>query len=223
MINETVSLKIFRYDPVTDQMPTYKTYEVPYNEGLLLLTAIKYVRDNMDDTLAFRDYCCGCSWCMSCTMMVDGEGMRTCSKVLHPGDKKATICDLCGGDPECVKACQAGKWNALWLTKWEKTASYKLYARKPEEATKDVALNAGGSEEVTFTTTKDVAGSYSVNINGLSASFTVKEKPTPPPPTTPVPTPTPAPATNWPLISGIIAGVVVVGLIIFLVAIRRRA
>lgn len=87
MTNEPVSLKIFRYDPLTDQMPTYKTYEVPYQEGLLLLTAIKYVRDNIDDTLAFRDYCCGCSWCMSCTMMVDGKGMRTCSRVLHPGEK----------------------------------------------------------------------------------------------------------------------------------------
>jgi succinate dehydrogenase/fumarate reductase-like Fe-S protein len=87
MTNEPVSLKIFRYNPVTDQVPFYVTYEVPYQEGLLLLTAIKYVRDHIDDTLAFRDYCCGCSWCMSCTMMVDGKGMRTCSRVLHPGEK----------------------------------------------------------------------------------------------------------------------------------------
>ena len=87
MSNEPVSLKIFRYNPVTDQVPIYRTYKVPFQEGLLLLTAIKYVRDNIDDTLAFRDYCCGCSWCMSCTMMVDGKGMRTCSRVLHPGEK----------------------------------------------------------------------------------------------------------------------------------------
>jgi succinate dehydrogenase/fumarate reductase-like Fe-S protein len=86
MTNEPVSLKIFRYNPVTDLVPFYETYKVPYQEGLLLLTAIKYVRDNIDDTLAFRDYCCGCSWCMSCTMMVDGKGMRTCSRVLHPGE-----------------------------------------------------------------------------------------------------------------------------------------
>jgi succinate dehydrogenase/fumarate reductase-like Fe-S protein len=86
MTNEPVSLKIFRYNPVTDQVPFYVTYEVPFQEGLLLLTAIKYVRDHIDDTLAFRDYCCGCSWCMSCTMMVDGKGMRTCSRVLHPGE-----------------------------------------------------------------------------------------------------------------------------------------
>ena len=86
MSNLPVTLKIFRYDPATDQGPSYKTYEIPWRDGLLLLPAVKYVRDNLDETLAFRDYCCGCSWCMSCLMMVDGKGMRTCSRVLHPGE-----------------------------------------------------------------------------------------------------------------------------------------
>ncbi len=86
MSNEPVSLKIFRYDPDVDQAPFYRSYQVPWKEGLLLLGAIKYVRDNLDETLAFRDYCCGCSWCLSCTMMVDGKGMRTCSRVLDPGE-----------------------------------------------------------------------------------------------------------------------------------------
>lgn len=86
MSNKPVTLKIFRYDPATDQAPHYQTYEIPWKEGMLLLPAVKYVRDNIDETLAFRDYCCGCSWCMSCLMMVDGKGMRTCSRVLHPGE-----------------------------------------------------------------------------------------------------------------------------------------
>ena len=86
MSNKPVTLKIFRYDPATDQTPNYKTYEIPWQEGLLLLPAVKYIRDNIDETLAFRDYCCGCSWCMSCLMMVDGKGMRACSRVLHPGE-----------------------------------------------------------------------------------------------------------------------------------------
>ena len=86
MSNAPVSLKIFRYDPTTDQIPTYKSYQVPWKEGLILLVAIKYVRDHLDETLAFRDYCCGCSWCLSCMMTVDGKGMRTCSRVLAPGE-----------------------------------------------------------------------------------------------------------------------------------------
>ncbi|MBA7626871.1 hypothetical protein ES703_34329 [subsurface metagenome] len=88
------------------------------------------------------------------------------------------------------------------------------------EATEEVTLNPGDSEKVTFTTAKDVAGSYSVAVNGLSGSFTVKEPvPTPAPPPAPPP---PAPeAINWWLIGGIIAAVVVGLLIFFLV--RRRA
>jgi VCBS repeat-containing protein len=78
------------------------------------------------------------------------------------------------------------------------------------EATQYVTVGAGESETVTFTTSRDVAGSYSVDINGLSGSFTVKENPAPPPP-----------EVNWPVVGGIIA-VVVVGLLIFFV-IRRRA
>ena len=97
MSNEPVSLKIFRYDPATDLAPSYQTYQVPWQEGLLLLIAIKYVRDHIDDTLAFRDYCCGCSWCMSCTMRVNGKGMRTCSRVVQPGE--SILVEPMGGFP----------------------------------------------------------------------------------------------------------------------------
>jgi hypothetical protein len=93
------------------------------------------------------------------------------------------------------------------------------------EATKEITLNAGAGGEVAFTAAKDVAGIYSVEIDGLSSSFTVKEKPAPPPPPPTVPPPVipPAPVINWPLIWGIVGGVVVVGLVIFLVARRRGA
>lgn len=41
------------------------------------------------------------------------------------------------------------------------------------EETREITL-AGGSETVTFTTTKDKAGTYSVDVNGLYSSFEVK-------------------------------------------------
>jgi succinate dehydrogenase/fumarate reductase-like Fe-S protein len=86
MNDAIVQLKIFRFDPDTQSAPTYQTYRVPWREGFILLAAIKYVRDHLDETLAFRDYCCGCGWCTSCLMMVDGQGMRTCSRLLKPGE-----------------------------------------------------------------------------------------------------------------------------------------
>ncbi|MBA7681261.1 hypothetical protein ES703_89599 [subsurface metagenome] len=90
-------------------------------------------------------------------------------------------------------------------------------------ATEEMTLDAGASEMVTFTTSKDVAGSYSVDVDGLGGSFTVKEEVAPAPPPPPVPPPPEVkPPFNWPLVGGIIAGVVVVGLLIFFL-VRRRA
>lgn len=87
MSGEPVYLKVFRYDPDADDAPRYEDYEVPWREGLLLLPGLRYVRDNLDDTLAFRDYCCGCSWCMSCVMTVNGKGRRTCSRLVLAGER----------------------------------------------------------------------------------------------------------------------------------------
>ena len=47
------------------------------------------------------------------------------------------------------------------------------------EATREVTVNPGLSKEVTFTTTRDIAGTYLVDVDGLTGSFTVKEKPAP--------------------------------------------
>lgn len=86
MSKESITLKVFRFDPENDEAPAYVDYEVPWSEGLLVLNALKYIRENIDETLAFRDFCCGCAWCMSCLMSVDGKGVRTCSWLLKPGE-----------------------------------------------------------------------------------------------------------------------------------------
>jgi hypothetical protein len=117
-----------------------------------------------------------------------------------------------------------------------------------KEAEKSVTVTASTAQTVSFSVTKTNAGSYSVAIDGLSGSFTVVAPvpttpvPTTPAPTTPVPT-TPAPTTpapttpapptlppalppkakgfNWPLVGGIIGGVVIIGLVILLFSRRR--
>ena len=92
-----------------------------------------------------------------------------------------------------------------------------------KEAEKSTTVAAGESQDVSFTpVTKEQAGSYSVDVDGLSATFTVSEV-APPVPPVPVPTAPPAkPPINWPLAGGIIAAVVVVGLVVFFL-VRRRA
>jgi len=99
------------------------------------------------------------------------------------------------------------------------------------EATKEVTVRAGLSKEVTFSVTKEEAGTYTVAVDGLSGSFTVVPVVVPPaPPGINWPliggiigvVPPAPPGINWPLIGGIIGGVIVVGLIIFFLKFRRR-
>ena len=78
-----------------------------------------------------------------------------------------------------------------------------------KEAEKSITVAAGSSQDVSFSVTKADAGSYSVAIDGLRATFTVVSPP--------------APMVNWPLILGIIAGVVAVGVTTFVVLRKRRA
>jgi len=67
---------------------------------------------------------------------------------MHPTKKHIIICNLCNGDPECVKVCQEGRWNALWIAPRPSSSalSIKLYARTPQEITKDLARNFYGEE-----------------------------------------------------------------------------
>jgi len=89
-------------------------------------------------------------------VLVDKEKCTACGKCIeacpgkvpfiHPSENYAVICDLCGGEPKCVKACTEGGWNALQTLKREETYSFKLYAKRPEEVTRDVIAQLYGDE-----------------------------------------------------------------------------
>jgi hypothetical protein len=78
-------------------------------------------------------------------------------------------------------------------------------------AIKEVTLAGGASEEITFITSKDVAGTYGMAINGLSGIVLVRTPPALLPPTLP----TPEAPINWLLIGGIIAAMVVLSFILY--------
>jgi len=107
-------------------------------------------------------------------------------------------------------------------------------------ATKEVTVSAGLSKEVSFTTSKDIAGTYSVDVNGVTDSFVVKEAvatpaaaatPEPEPastltlPATYTPPPThtpPAKPINWPVVCGVVAALVAMGSLLFFLVRRSH-
>jgi PGF-pre-PGF domain-containing protein len=122
-----------------------------------------------------------------------------------------------------------------------------LWVNGTVAAGKDVYIETGKSESVSFTVTRAAEASYEVRVDRLFGSFSVTKlappvtPPTPEPPVTPsAPTPTPpvtppAPTpeppvtpvtpvtpTNWWLIVGIIVGVIIIGAAAWLLVNRYR-
>lgn len=80
--------------------------------------------------------------CTACGICIDACPGRV--PHMHPTENYVLICDLCGGDPKCVKACHEAGYDCLWVTDRLKTNTYKLYAKRPEEATRNLAINLFG-------------------------------------------------------------------------------
>ncbi len=78
-----------------------------------------------------------------------------------------------------------------------------------KEADRMVTVAADDTLNLIFLVTREEAGDYTVDVDGLSASFTVVA-------------PEEEEGINWPLLGGIIGGVIVVGLLIFFLVFRRR-
>jgi len=100
------------------------------------------VDENTTAVLVDRDKCISCSRCIdACPGNVP---------FLHPKDNKATICNLCDGDPECTKVCTEAKYDAIYVVEEEQSVHRKLFARKPIDVAKDLAVNlyAEKGEEV---------------------------------------------------------------------------
>jgi len=96
------------------------------------------VSKETEAVLVDKEKCTGCGLCIdACPGRIPH---------LHPTENYALICDLCGGDPRCAKVCNEGKWNALWVVEKDKSHSYKLYARKPEDVTRDLVINLYGEK-----------------------------------------------------------------------------
>ncbi|MEM3700307.1 MAG: 4Fe-4S dicluster domain-containing protein [Candidatus Bathyarchaeia archaeon] len=87
--------------------------------------------------LVKKDKCIGCGKCIdACPGRIPH---------MHPTENYILICDLCKGNPQCLKVCREGGWNVLTKVA-RKEGAYKLYARKPEEITRDLAIKIYGEE-----------------------------------------------------------------------------
>jgi hypothetical protein len=112
-----------------------------------------------------------------------------------------TLSSLSISPPE-VSAGEAVTISVFLVNAGEAAGSYTatLKINGVAAETREVSLVGGTSETVTFTTSQGEAGAYSIEVNGLPGSFTVKEGASPPIAAAPAP----PGERNWWLTRGVI-------------------
>jgi succinate dehydrogenase/fumarate reductase-like Fe-S protein len=76
-------LRIRRGSP--NRESRYQNFEVPYEEGMSVLDALRWIRVHLDNTLAIRYSCINANACKTCMAVVNGEVEYTCIAKLTPG------------------------------------------------------------------------------------------------------------------------------------------
>jgi|SRR5262245_56788301 len=80
---KTAILRVRRGAP--DETPRHDDFSVPYEEGMSVLDALRWIRTHLDSTLAIRYSCINANACKTCMALVNGEVEYTCIARLSPG------------------------------------------------------------------------------------------------------------------------------------------
>ncbi|HEX78203.1 MAG TPA: hypothetical protein G4O03_07335 [Dehalococcoidia bacterium] len=86
-MSNTITVEVLRFDPDIDPASRYQTYEIPTAARMGVLSILEYIYENLDSSLAFRNYYCYLGICGSCAVRLNGKNVRACSVTLSPGDR----------------------------------------------------------------------------------------------------------------------------------------
>ncbi|HEY7217510.1 MAG TPA: 2Fe-2S iron-sulfur cluster-binding protein [Candidatus Binatia bacterium] len=81
-MNSTAHLRIQRGSP--GEPGRFDEFDVPYENGMSVLDALRWIRANLDSTLAIRYSCINANACKTCMALVNGEVEYTCIAKLTP-------------------------------------------------------------------------------------------------------------------------------------------
>ncbi|MGQ4891162.1 MAG: succinate dehydrogenase/fumarate reductase iron-sulfur subunit [Candidatus Njordarchaeia archaeon] len=87
---DMIKFVVFRFDPNKDEKPYYKTYEVPYRKGMVVLDGLRYIFENLDGSLSIR-FSCRQGICGSCAMLINGKYDLACKTQVDKVIKNNTI------------------------------------------------------------------------------------------------------------------------------------
>ena len=94
MVNRTLTLDVFRYNPETPEIPPrmqqYQLKDVP---RMTLFIALNMIREEQDPSLMF-DFVCRAAICGSCAMLVNGKPRLACKTLTKDLPSRITLLPL---------------------------------------------------------------------------------------------------------------------------------
>ena len=99
LANQTVTLHVHRGLP--GEAARYDDFTIPFEEGMSVLDALRWIRTHLDSSLAIRYSCINANACKTCMALVNGEVEYTCiarltplTTTVEPLPKRSLIRDL---------------------------------------------------------------------------------------------------------------------------------
>ena len=85
-MDDKITIQIQRFDPEKDSPGHVEMFHIPKeaSEGMTVISALKYIRENIDESLAFY-YSCELAKCRGCLMEVNSEAAFACTKPVEDG------------------------------------------------------------------------------------------------------------------------------------------
>jgi len=84
-MKDTITARIFRFNPDEDEKPYYDTFKVKADEEISVLSLLNRIQKELDPTLSFRSFCCGLQMCRACLMKIDRKKKYACITLVAPG------------------------------------------------------------------------------------------------------------------------------------------
>lgn len=86
-MGENIRAKIFRFDPDKEKEPHFQEYELSVEGETTVLMLLDRLYKEQDNTLSFRNYCCGLQMCGSCLMKINNKPKFACLTLVKPGEE----------------------------------------------------------------------------------------------------------------------------------------
>jgi fumarate reductase iron-sulfur subunit len=83
--NDNVTVRVRRYSPAAGF--SWSTYTIPYEQRMSVLTALRWIYENLDPTLTIRQEQCGRGLCTVCNVKLGGRTQKACTVPVNPGDE----------------------------------------------------------------------------------------------------------------------------------------